>query len=190
MKVKVDSLPEGVIVCHISDALDRTEITTMVQVIEKLLSNGKARLILALSAKAIVDRIGIKQLEKNLRTHQALARKMGGDVLFVVPPSFVGQLPNSMGDLPLAIQHILKKPEPSAFPGVAQPEAKSDEDPAARIKVLELENRAMSAKIQDLLAAVRKPSTNEELKQAVEFYRNLALETEKQSPNAPPAAKK
>jgi hypothetical protein len=188
MKVKVQPLPEGVIVLQISEALDRNEVATLIQGVEKLLKTAKSKLIVALEAKAIADVTGVKLLEKDLRNHQQLARKMGGDILYVVPRSFLGKIPNSLSDLKAAIGQLSKQPDPKAIGQEKTLKGSAETDPQERIKILELENEALTAKVRELLQIVGKPSTDEQLRAAVEFYRKLAIDGEQVPPGGPPSA--
>lgn len=181
MKFKLDNLPQGIIACRILEPLKNSEALQIVKGIEKVLSNGKARIILEFNKTSAEGEGGADFLEKSLRPFKVLAKKMRGDILFVVPDPYGDKIFGAYPDMKAAEIGILGEPEGGkkgssdlvADLEVARKEAKE----------LKTQNQFLEKKIEELIHLIRKPSTDDELKKGIEHYRVLAAQVEAESPS-------
>src|SRR4051812_43118636 len=99
MKFKLQSTPEGIVICRIKEPLTRTECTQITQGIEKILQSGKGKVILDFSLEAAG---GAAYFEKALRSIKSTAMRMGGDIKYVVPDPIGQQIFGSTSQLEVA----------------------------------------------------------------------------------------
>ncbi len=186
MKFKLQSTPEGIVICRIKEPLSKIESDQVTQGIERILTSGKSKLILEFSLNAA---LGAPYLEKSLRTLKATAGRLGGDIKYVVPDPIGQRIFGSVTQLDVAIKSLLElkgipQPNPVGEPVPEKKPEKEKKDPpdetllTLEMKKLTNENRILTEKVRELLQIVRQPSTNEDLKLAVDHYRKLATEVE------------
>lgn len=176
MKFKLETQPPGVMICHILQPLSRSEVGQFVQGIEKVLANGKARIVIHFQPEATDGEGGADFLEKSLRPFRVLAKKMGGDIHYAVPGPAGEKILGASPTLDAALAHILGRSPVTEHEHeklLAQWVSVNQEMEKVRI-----ENKLLTQKVKDLLELVRKPSTDSELKDAVQHYKTLAMEAE------------
>ena len=178
MKFKLEESPKGILVCHIIEPLEKKEAEQVITGVGRVLANGKARVILEFSKSAAIGPGGAAYLEKGLRKLRDLACKMNGDILYVIPEDVGVKIPGVLTNLSAAI-HILL--------GGKHGQIKDQEklltdlyNQGLQLKEALAENALLSKKTQELLALVREPSADAELKSAVEHYKKLAMEVEEE----------
>lgn len=184
MKVFIENLPQGALVCHINEPLRRSEADQIVLGIQKLLTNGKARIILDFNLESAAATGGASYLEKSVRKLRDLARKMAGDIVFVVPGAEGDRISGSVPDLNAALRRLLGRSGDLIrdHEDALKELGKKNEE----VVKLTAENKLLIAKIQELLRSISKPSTDAELQAAVLHYQKLAAEAEAQSPKGTP----
>lgn len=172
MKIKLETLKQGIFVCHILDALSLAEAEQITQGVTKVLSNGKARVLVEFNQASISGEAGPTYFEKALRTQRELAQKMGGDLKYVVPDPAGSKIPGAFYKYEDAI---------SVFLGKSEDLLKDKATLQAEIDQLRRENEVLTIKLEDLSSHFQQPSSNQDLKAALEHYQTLAaeLETEK-----------
>jgi hypothetical protein len=182
VKFKLENNPAGVVICHILEPISESEAKQIILGIEKILANGKARIILSFSAMAASGPGGADYLEKSLRSFKVLAKKMGGNIHFAVPSPIGDQILGCSPNLDHALQVVLGRSQ-----GATQEEERllAELDQLnLQVQKLQAENRVLSEKVRDLTEIVRQPSTDQELRAAVQHYRQLAAEVEALSPTS------
>lgn len=180
MKFKLESQAHGLILCHIVEALTKEEASQILQGIHKLLANGKSRIIVQFDEKAAGGEAGAAHIERSLRQQRELARKMGGDMKFVVAGAAKAQVPDAFPDLAAAVQSFVGQPE-ELIRGQETLRAEMA-GLQSEIERLKAENVILGKKLEELLKVASKPSSDAELKQSAEHYKKLA--TEKEAPTA------
>lgn len=185
-KFKLETLPEGVIIVRILEELAATEAQQIMKGIEKVLANGKARIILEFAPPSLKGPAGPDFFEKTLRPLKTLAKKMRGDLLYVVPDPEGQKVFGAISTLKTAMKTILGQLDL----GKERTELVAELE---KIKVehekLTAENTFLSQKIEELAKTVSLPSTDAELKAAVKHYQALAAEVEAAPPAAAPGGK-
>jgi hypothetical protein len=158
--------------------LNESQLGQIVIGIEKLLTNGKGRIIIEFNKESAQGTGGAEILEKTLRKQKSLAQKMKGDILYVVPGSTGERILGSFGSVESAKQTILGK-----HADLSKDKMELVEDlrkSKLELKKLSDEHLFLEKKVEELLNLARKPSSDQTLKEAVEHYRKLAAEAEAQ----------
>jgi hypothetical protein len=146
--------------CHISEPLTEAELSMVSQGVSKLLANGKARILIEIEDQALQGMQslgGLERIEKALAVQKELAQKLGGEIR-IKALSKQGEA-GAHADIPMI---------PAAEAAAAAAKA------AGEIDRLKKEIATLHRQVEGLLARVSEPSTNQELKAAVDHYQALA----------------
>lgn len=169
MKFKLENHPSGVVIGKFNEAFTKENCNDLVKVVEKMLAVGKARIVLSFALSSASGEYGIDFIEKILRRYKLLAKKMGGDIRYVLPITLSSQVATSES----SIDQALRK-----FVGI-------EVDSESQILHLKTEtnklreaNSLLAKRLADALKKLRSPQTDEELKRAVAHYKALAAEAE------------
>jgi CBS domain-containing protein len=168
--------------------LTEAEGKQIVRGIEKVLANGKARIVIHFNTNQGAEAPGgVLFLEKGLEPLKALAIKMGGDIQFVVPESLRKNFPRAYSNLQTTIKSITGKVA-HTFDKDALRAQVHHADPNSEVNLVRTENKYLVEKLRELLELVGQPSSDNELKTGLAHYRHLAAEVEASPP--PEVAKK
>jgi uncharacterized coiled-coil protein SlyX len=114
---------------------------------------------------------------------RALAQKMNGEVLYVLPAKIAARVEGTYPELALALQIV------TAGSGGGEEKSKLVEDlkkqvveQTAQIEKLTAALEGLAAKNKELAEIVSQPTTDLEMKAAIEHYRNLASEVQAITP--------
>ena len=179
MKFRLESNPEGVIICHLLAEVEEKTVKELASGVEKTLSIGKARIIVNFSAEAAqAGRVHL--IEKTLRNYQTLARKIGGDIVYVIPTELVHEVPNSYSTLAKAISRILKKKDYTVLD--REKLISEIKTLTEKVQLLEKENSILAERLEENLITSREPTSLAEFEESLKFYQALSLKVESQSP--------
>ena len=170
MKFKLESHPSGVLIGKFNEPFTRENCDDLVKVVEKMLAVGKTRIVLSFALSSASGELGIDFIEKILRRHRLLAKKMGGDIRYVLPVSLSSHVATSES----SIDQALRK-----FVGIVVEDAESElrQLKEETIKLRDA-NTLLAKRLVDALKKIRNPQTDEELKRAIAHYKNLAVVAE------------
>ncbi len=181
MKFKLENHPEGILICHFHENVNEQNALELAKGIEKSLANGKTKIILNFSPKA-TDWKSLSHLDKIVRSFQVLAKKMGGEIVYVLPAQFLDKIQNSVETLEAAISRILRRDDFSKLDREALiaelTKVKS------RVAELETENLIVGEKLNDLLQVVNQPATQAEFAEGLKFFQALAEKIEAEPPQS------
>ena len=181
-KFKLENFREGIIVCRVLEPLNQAEAAQIIKGIEKVLANGKARIILDFTSEAAKGEADPDFFEKSMRPLKNLAKKMRGDLLYVVPEPEGQKVFGAISDLKAAINNILGQGDTGKDKSELIQEI---ENLKYANKKLQNENKFLTEKVEELVKVVSEPSTNEEMKAGLDHYKNLAKEQELAPPTQP-----
>ena len=145
-------------ICQVNEALSDNEQELLVRGIAKFLANGKSKIIVELEAK--IPAPAVEKIEKALTPERDLAKKLGGEIRFVRSGGTESEAAlRDLGGGSSPADHALLKAQ-------------------AEIERLKMDNRLLMDKIEELMAKVSEPSSDTELRAAVDHYRKLSEEIE------------
>lgn len=80
MRFKIEKIPPEVLLCHVLEPLSEEEAKQCLLGVEKLLKNGKNKIIFQFSPNALQGTYGQVFFEKALQSFKILAQKTGGNI--------------------------------------------------------------------------------------------------------------
>ena len=169
MKFKLENHPSGVLIGKFNEPFTQENCDDLVKVVEKMLAVGKARIILSFALSSASGELGIDFIEKILRRHRLLAKKMGGDIRYVLPITLSSHVATSES----SIDHALRK-----FGGFEDDSESQLLHLKAEMNKLREANTLLAKRLVETLKKLRSPQTDEELQRAMVHYKALAVEAE------------
>lgn len=183
MSYKADESTPGVLIYHLTKALNKADAARLIRDVEQALSSSKSRIIMDISADAATANHGYGYLEKAFRSLRTLAQKMQGDIKYVLPKKISERIAGTAHDLAATIESMTESNNPE---DMREEQIKLKEQvifQEAQIKKLTGEVNLLTKKTKELVSLLSLPNTDIELKAALEHYKKLAAETQTASPN-------
>ena len=165
MKFELEKHLSGVVIGKFDEPFTKVNCEDLLKVVVKMLEVGKTRIILSFAPTSAIGEFGIDYIEGMLRRHRLLAKKMGGDIRYVLPITLSSHVATSESSIDLALRK---------FVGIVIDSESELLQLRAETNKLREANILLAKRLADALKKLRTPQTDEELKRAVAHYKALA----------------
>lgn len=183
MSYQIDTKHAGVLVFRLIKPLTKLEVASLVREIEKSLKDGKSKFVLDFSKEAATAAIGFGFIQKECSKLQVFAKKMRGDILYVLPEKLAARVEGSYPDIAVALQIAAAGSVSDDKQRLVDELKEKVAEQSGELAKLKAAIEILAKKNKELLELVGQPSTDAEMKAAINHYRNLASEVQAVSPN-------
>ena len=182
MSYRLDTKHQGIIIYNLSQNLTKAEVTSLAKDVEKILQEGKSKIILTFTKEAATGPVGYGHVQNAFVKLRILAQKMKGDILYVLPQHISSRIEGTYPDVALALQVVSVGTTAEVDAKVLRDLTQQVVEATAKVEKLQKEVDILRKKNQELADMVGKPSTSAEMKEAIDHYRNLASELQSVAP--------